>query len=146
MTSGDERPTNEPSRFRPVLRRLDQATVAVITTISLLLILASYVKRYVQDDRLIEIDRSEPLVIEYKIDINRAPWPEFALLPDVGETLARRIVESRERDGPFLDHDDLRRVRGIGPKTLESMKPYLLPLPGGSELAGESRSQTLDGT
>ena len=145
MTSGDERTSTDAPRFRPLLRRLDQATVAVITAISLLLIFASYAKRYLQDDQLIEIDRSEPLVIEYKIDINRAPWPEFALLPDVGETLARRIVESREQDGLFLDHEDLRRVKGIGPRTLEGMRPYLLPLPNRSELANESRPRPPDG-
>jgi competence protein ComEA len=49
-------------------------------------------------------------------------------MPGIGEQLARRIVADRQERGPFLDLDDLRRVRGIGPRTLEGMKPYLLPL------------------
>jgi competence protein ComEA len=55
----------------------------------------------------------------------------------VGETLARRIVETRAAEGPFVDFDDLRRVRGIGPKTLERMKPYLRPLPAAGNVAGQ---------
>ena len=66
-----------------------------------------------------------------QININRATWPELTLLPEIGETLARRIVESRERDGPFRSHDDLGRVRGIGPKTLERLRPYLGPIGNG---------------
>jgi competence protein ComEA len=49
-------------------------------------------------------------------------------MPDIGPELARRIVADRQERGPFRDLDDLRRVRGIGPRTLEAMKPYLLPL------------------
>jgi competence protein ComEA len=49
-------------------------------------------------------------------------------LPNIGEQLAKRIVEDRALRGPFRELSDLRRVRGIGPKTLDGMKPYLLPL------------------
>jgi len=71
----------------------------------------------------------EPKTARFLVDVNAAEWPELAQLPEVGETLARRIVDSRQQEGPFLDHDDLRRVRGIGPKTLETIRPYLLPMP-----------------
>ena len=78
--------------------------------------------------RVVEIDRAEPLAIKLQVDPNSADWPELCLLPDVGEQLARRIVADRQANGPFRDWDDLRRVRGIGPRTLEGMKPYLLPM------------------
>ncbi len=65
-----------------------------------------------------------------------ADWPEFAQLPDIGETLARRIVESRVEQGPYADHDQLLRVRGIGPRTLERMRPYLRPMPEAANVAG----------
>lgn len=61
----------------------------------------------------------------YQIDINQATWSEWAQLPGIGETLARRIVAERESDGPFKSIDDLRRVKGIGAKTLEKMRPHL---------------------
>ncbi|QDU99079.1 ComEA family DNA-binding protein [Lignipirellula cremea] len=63
-----------------------------------------------------------------QVDINRAPWQELTLLPGVGETLARRIVAWREEEGPFQTINDLDRVRGIGPKTLHNMRPFVLPL------------------
>jgi competence protein ComEA len=53
--------------------------------------------------------------------------------------MARRIVESRQATGEFRDHDDLRRVRGIGPRTLEKMKPYLLPMPDQQDVAGDAK-------
>lgn len=57
------------------------------------------------------------------------------MLPNIGETLARRIVESREAEGPFAEVDDLQRVRGIGPRTLEQLRPYLRPIPPGGNVA-----------
>ena len=50
-------------------------------------------------------------------------------MPGIGEALAHRIVDDRAENGPFRDLNELRRVRGIGPVTLEGMKPYLLPMP-----------------
>jgi competence protein ComEA len=86
--------------------------------------------------RLVEVDRAPPNTARFEVDINAAAWPELAQLPEVGETLARRIVATREQDGPFVDHDDLRRVRGIGPKTLEKLRPYLRPMPNHKAMAG----------
>lgn len=85
--------------------------------------------------RMIEIDRAGPLEARYVVDINQAEWAEFAQVPGIGETLAKRIVAARAQRGPFIDHADLLRVKGIGPKTLDRMRPYLLPLPG-KDVAG----------
>jgi competence protein ComEA len=87
---------------------------------------------------LIEIDRAEPLTARYLVDLNAAEWPELAELPEIGETLARRIVESRTAAGPFGDHEDLLRVQGIGPRTLDKLRPYLLPMPDQDTVAGEN--------
>ena len=56
-------------------------------------------------------------------------WPELVTLPEIGELLARRIVDYRQQFGPFKSVEDLRRVRGIGPKTMEHLRPYLEPIP-----------------
>lgn len=75
---------------------------------------------------------------QYQIDMNTAPWQEWALLPGIGETTAKRVVEHRERAGGFARIEDLRRVRGIGPKTLERLRPYLLLEPPSRATAGFS--------
>jgi len=120
----------DPSRWpRVTLRRADQAVAAVIVAVSLAAIAGWGVGQGRLRGRLIDIDRAEPIAIDFKLDVNAADWPELALMPNIGEQLSKRIVEDRALRGPFRDLSDLRRVRGIGPKTLESMKPYLLPLP-----------------
>jgi competence protein ComEA len=126
------------NEWRPVLRRMDQAAVAALVTLALVGMGVYWVVQGGPRGELIELDRAEPLTARYLVDINKAEWPELAELPDIGETMARRIVESRQTAGAFRDHDDLRRVRGIGPRTLEKMKPYLLPMPGQQEVAGDS--------
>ena len=55
------------------------------------------------------------------VDINRASQDELRMLPGVGAVLAARIIEARERDGPFASLDDLRRVRGMGRAKLERL-------------------------
>lgn len=73
----------------------------------------------------IEIERLTPIEYSYRLDLNTATWVEFAQLEGVGETLAMRIVEDRATNGPFQSVDELDRVKGIGPKTLERLRPYL---------------------
>ncbi|MCS7216409.1 MAG: helix-hairpin-helix domain-containing protein [Candidatus Bipolaricaulota bacterium] len=55
------------------------------------------------------------------LDLNRATAAELERLPGIGPVLARRIVEWRETYGPFRSVQDLLKVPGIGPKTLEGL-------------------------
>jgi competence protein ComEA len=127
--------------WRPVLRRMDQAAVAALVTLALAGMGVYWLVQGGPRGELIQIDRADPLTARYLVDINKAEWPELAELPDIGATLAQRIVESRQAQGEFRDHDDLRQVRGIGLRTLEKMKPYLLPMPGQQEVAEDAKSR-----
>lgn len=131
-----KKPADVPGGWQPILRRADQAAVATLVLAALVAMGAYWIVQGGHRGELIEIDRVAPLSAQYHIDINRAEWAEFAELPDIGQTLARRIVESRTKGGPFVDHDDLRRVEGIGPITLERIRPYLLPMPDEGDVAG----------
>jgi competence protein ComEA len=111
------------------LRRTDQAAVVGLAVLGLTAMVGHWLYRGGHRGRMIEVERVEPGAVTYIVDINEADWPELTVLPAVGETLARRIVEYREQNGPFRDIDDLRRVRGIGPRTLERLTPYLRPIP-----------------
>jgi competence protein ComEA len=69
--------------------------------------------------------------------VNRASADELERLPRVGPALAKRIVEWRERHGPFQGLDDLRHVRGIGPTTVRLLDSLVTFSGGHSPLDGE---------
>jgi competence protein ComEA len=59
-----------------------------------------------------------------RIDLNTASAQELERLPRIGPRTAQRIVEHRTAHGPFRSLEDLKAVRGIGPKTLEGLRPF----------------------
>ena len=50
-----------------------------------------------------------------KIDINKDDIKALTSLPGIGEVLAQRIIDYREKYGPFHTTDELVKVSGIGP-------------------------------
>ena len=66
-----------------------------------------------------------PLGATEKLDPNTAPAVQLRRLPGVGPTRAAAIVAERLSGGPFLSHLDMIRVPGIGPRTVEALKPHL---------------------
>jgi competence ComEA-like helix-hairpin-helix protein len=73
---------------------------------------------------------SEPVTVKEArlrnkvVDVNQATLEDLQLLPGIGPKLAQRIIDEREKK-PFANVDDLRRVYGIGAKTLEKLRPYV---------------------
>ncbi|MBZ2188154.1 helix-hairpin-helix domain-containing protein [Alcanivorax sp. JB21] len=60
------------------------------------------------------------------VNINQASAAELAeALEGVGLTRAEAIVADREQHGPYASAEDLRRVSGIGPATIERNKSYI---------------------
>ncbi len=59
------------------------------------------------------------------IDINVANEEALIRLPGIGKVTARRIVVYRQQHGRFRRLQDLRKVRGIGPKVLEKIAPLI---------------------
>lgn len=66
-----------------------------------------------------------------KIDINNDSEAELALLPGIGGIKAAAIARSRVEEGPFRRPEDLDRVRGIGQKTIEKLRPWIEWTPAG---------------
>jgi len=56
-----------------------------------------------------------------RININKASRTQLRKIPGVGRALADRIVKGR----PYRSVDDLIKVRGIGERSLEEMRPYI---------------------
>lgn len=59
------------------------------------------------------------------LDINTANKTELLTLPKVGPVTAERIIRFRTDYGPFKSVDDLLKIKGIGSKTLDKIKPFI---------------------
>ena len=60
------------------------------------------------------------------VNINTASPEELQLLPRVGPSLAGRIVEFREANGPFQTVEEIVAVKGIGESSFEKLEPYIV--------------------
>jgi competence protein ComEA len=58
-------------------------------------------------------------------NLNKADRAELEQVPGIGPTLAKEIAEHRNKKGPFKSVDELRQVKGIGPVTLDKIRPFL---------------------
>ena len=64
-------------------------------------------------------------VSDGNVTVNHAGTEELTLLPGVGQVYADHIISEREMNGPFFYPEDLEVVKGIGPKTIEKILPFL---------------------
>jgi len=60
------------------------------------------------------------------IDVNHATIEELQNIPGIGPSKAKNIVEYIEMNGPFTSIEQLDEVNGIGTKSLEQMRPFIL--------------------
>jgi competence ComEA-like helix-hairpin-helix protein len=95
----------------------------------LFLVLASSLirDRWMRDR--VEFDQLPSRPIDFRLDLNQANKFELVQLPGVGTKLAETIVEYRRANGDFRSIDDLREVSGVGPATLDGLRPYLTVRP-----------------
>lgn len=66
-----------------------------------------------------------PAAVPLRININTANRGELELLPRIGPTLAQRIIEFRETEGPIGSLTRLQDVKGIGERTAARLEPYI---------------------
>jgi competence protein ComEA len=59
------------------------------------------------------------------VNINTAKAAEFEALPGIGPKMAARIIEYREKNGPFKKVEELMNVRGLGEKNFLKLKAQL---------------------
>lgn len=81
------------------------------------------------DDEEIDLDPEEFVqfiqdLAANPLNINRATFDELQMIPGMNARLARAIIEYR-RQQPFEDVEELISVQGIGPATLERIRPYV---------------------
>ena len=59
------------------------------------------------------------------VNINTASASELDALPGIGAKVAARIVEYRQKNGPFKKIEELMNVRGVGEKNFLKLKPQI---------------------
>jgi len=77
---------------------------------------------------------SEAFVLKGKLNINTAAIDDLLLLPGIGREKAKRIIELKNKIKLFKRLDDLLKVKGLGKKLFDKMKPYI-KLAGKSDLS-----------
>jgi len=60
-----------------------------------------------------------------KVNLNTATEAELQTISGIGQKRASDIIAYRESTGRFKSVDDLKKVSGIGDKTLEKLKEYV---------------------
>lgn len=65
------------------------------------------------------------VTVVFPININTAGEAELQALIGVGPAIASRVVEYRHESGGFNDIEELTNVSGIGPATMERIRPYI---------------------
>jgi competence ComEA-like helix-hairpin-helix protein len=75
-----------------------------------------------------------------KVELNKATAAQLGRCPGLNSTLAKAILEYRQKTGLFKTPEDLLKVKGITKEILEKLKPkmekdilYVVPLPASDE-------------
>ncbi|MFO0946889.1 MAG: helix-hairpin-helix domain-containing protein [Planctomycetota bacterium] len=106
-------------------REWSEANVFILLLLGVFVMLATQVLLARRNGSPIQVERDPARRFDLQIDLNVATKVELLHLPGIGPSLADRILEDREANGPFNSPEDLKRVAGIGDKTLQRLVPYL---------------------
>jgi competence ComEA-like helix-hairpin-helix protein len=120
MSKPDPGPSILPAHVQPLL--------AALTGFGLVAIAGWYIAADGLRGGLVHHDAPPAPTATFTLNINAASVGELAQLPGLGPALAQRIVAHRKQHGPFTTSDDLLSVPGIGPATLDAMRPHIRPI------------------
>jgi comEA protein len=72
-----------------------------------------------------EVDTGSPTNVMFPINLNTADEATLQLLPGIGPAYSKRIVTYRLENGSFNSVEEITNIRGIGPKTLQKLRPIV---------------------
>ena len=106
------------------LTRQEKQVLLFVGAVILAGLAISYLQKINPRSKVI-LPQSPSPIIDKKVNPNKASREELILLPEIGPVLAGNIIEYRNSNGGFKGLEELRKVKGIGPKKLERLKDYL---------------------
>ena len=95
--------------------------------VSLFVVLSFVVVGLASSGNLHAINKTEKVLKDKAglININKAGAEELKKLPRIGEKMAQRIIEYREKNGKFKRIEDIMKVKGIGEKTFKGFEKMI---------------------
>ncbi|MDD3580558.1 MAG: helix-hairpin-helix domain-containing protein [Desulfobacca sp.] len=66
------------------------------------------------------------LVLGLALDLNQARASDLEAIPGIGPVLAERIIQYRDTHGPFMQIEELSKIKGIGAKNLATIREHLI--------------------
>jgi competence protein ComEA len=122
-------PTNPKTTVDPVARRVASFQLALSFLLGVAATLGGVKLYHARTSQPLDQHLSD----HYRIDLNRASVQDLRQLPRISTAMAERIVAAR----PIENVDDLRKVGGLGPKSVEKLKPHLTMSDVGSTLSAK---------
>jgi competence protein ComEA len=90
--------------------------------VALAAVLASQSQAQTTRTRTIEPTADKPTV---QVNLNTATVADLQQLPGVGAKVAARIVDYRQKQGPFKRIEELMNIQGIGEKSFLKLRPQI---------------------
>lgn len=122
-------PTDEVPPRLPWINSADQRWVVWGLSLALVGFLLHAASLWYDGRWTVDIDDATRYRNPLTIDLNEASLAELANLPGIGPSLAETILEQRDRLGGFRTAADLEAIPGVGPKKLQVLRAYTVPLP-----------------
>jgi competence ComEA-like helix-hairpin-helix protein len=101
-----------------------RSTLSVLLTLIVICVLSACAKRSYQVAKA-NNQHSQTVANSQRVNINTASAKELEDLPGIGEGLAERIIQHREKYGPFRRAEDLIIVRGISDRRFRELRDLI---------------------
>lgn len=106
-------------------RSQDRRIMTVLMSVLLLWLMIEWIVVATRRPDPLLLQRGSEFQANFRVNVNDSIWVDWMQLEGIGPSLAQRIVADRRLNGRFSSIDDVSRVPGIGPATLDRIRPWL---------------------
>ena len=118
-------PTDPPSSVVLGFRPQDRRVMTVLLSVLLVWLTIEWIVVATRRPDPLLLQRGAEFQASFRVNVNESTWVDWMQLEGIGPSLAQRIIADRKLNGPFSSIEDVRRVPGIGPTTLDRIRPWL---------------------